>query len=56
MINTHLKFEDKIPNSSKVLAVTRNYSKFLSLNANLTLKVKVRVTYFQTRPRYLDDQ
>ena len=54
MINTHLKFEAKIPNGSKVVAFTRNYTKYLSLKANLTLKVKV--TSFQTRPRYLDDQ
>ena len=28
MVNTHLKFEAKIPNGSKVVAVTRNYTKF----------------------------
>ena len=38
MINTHLKFEAKIPNGSKAVAFTRNYTKFLSLKANLTLK------------------
>ena len=47
MINTHLKFEAKIPNGSKAVA-------FTSLKANLTLKVKV--TSFQTCLRYLDDQ
>ena len=50
MINTHLKFEAKIPNGSKVFVCTRNYTK-----ANLTLNVKVKVTSFQTYPRYLDD-
>ena len=42
MINTHLKFEAKIPNGSKVVAFTRNYIKFLGLKAKLTLKVKSR--------------
>ena len=56
MINTELKFEAKIPNGSKVVAFTRNYTKFLSLKANLTLKVKIKITSFQTRLRYLDDQ
>ena len=55
MINTHLKFEAKILNGSKTVAFTRNYTKFLSLKANLTLKVKVKVTSFQTYLRYLDD-
>ena len=51
MINTHLlKFEAKITNGSKVVAFTRNCTK-LSLKANLT-----KVTSFQTRLRYLDDQ
>ena len=40
MINTHLNFEAKVPNGSKMFAFTRNYSKYLSLKANLTLKVK----------------
>ena len=48
-----LKFEAKIPERFK-RCCTRNYTKFLSLKANLTLKVKV--TTFQTRRRYLDDQ
>ena len=56
MFNTHVKFEAKIPNGSKVVGFTRNYTKSLSLKANLTLKVKVKVTSFQTRLRYLDDQ
>ena len=54
MINTHLKFEAKIPNGSQVVAFTRNYIKFLGLKAKLTLKVKV--ASFQTHLRYLDDQ
>ena len=56
MINTQFKFEAKIPNGSKAVASTRNYTKFLSLKANLTVKVKVKVTSFQTCLRYLDDQ
>ena len=56
MLNTHLKLEAKIPYGSKVVAFTRNYTKFLSFKANLTLKVKVKVTSFQTYLRYLDDQ
>ena len=55
MINTQLKFEDEILNGSKVVAFTRNYTKFLSFRANLTLKVKVKVTSFQTYLGYLDD-
>ena len=56
MINTYLKFEAEIPNGSKVVAFTRNYTIFLSLKTNLTLKVKVKVTSFQTSLRYLDKQ
>ena len=56
MANTHLKFEAKIPNGSKVVAFTRKYTKFLNLKANLTLKVKVKITSVQTHLRYLDDQ
>ena len=56
MIDTHLKFEAKTPNGSKAVAFTKNYTKCLSLKANLTLKVKVKVTSFQTCLRYLDDQ
>ena len=29
MINTHLRFEAKIPNGSKVVAFTKNHTKFL---------------------------
>ena len=39
MINTQLKTEAKIPNGSKVVSFT----KVLSLLANLTLKVKVKI-------------
>ena len=60
MINTHLKFEAKIANSSKVVAFTKNYTKkhCLSFKANLTfkVKVKVKVTSFQKYLRYLEDQ
>ena len=52
MINTQLKFEGKIDYGSKVVAFTRNYT----FKANLTLKVKVKVTSFQTHLRYLNDQ
>ena len=38
MINTHVKFEAKTPYGSKVVAFTRNYVKFLSFKANLSLK------------------
>ena len=54
MINTYLQFEGKIHYGSKIIAVTRNYTKFLGFKVNLTFKVKV--TSFQTHPRYLDDQ
>ena len=56
MINTHLRLEAKIPDGSKVVVCTRNYIKFLSLKANLALKVKVMGTSFKTCLRYLDDQ
>ena len=46
MMNIYLKFEAKIPNGSKVVAFTRNYTKILSLKANLTLKVKIMVIIF----------
>ena len=48
MLNTHLKFEAKSPYGSKVVEFTRNYTTFLSFKANLTLKVKVKITSFQT--------
>ena len=41
MINKQLKLKAKIPNGSKVVAFTRNYTKFSSFRANMTLKVKV---------------
>ena len=50
MINTQLKLEAKIPNGSKVVAFTRNYTKFVSIKANMTFKVKV--TNFQKQPSY----
>ena len=53
MINTHLKFEANIPNGSKVVALTKNYTKFPSFMTNLTWKVKVKVTSSQTLPRLL---
>ena len=48
MINAQLKFEGKIHYDSKVVTFTRNYTKFLSFKGYLTLKVKVKVTSFQT--------
>ena len=51
--NAQLKFEGKIDYGSEVVAFTRNYTSF---KANLTLKVKIKVTRFQTHLRYLDDQ
>ena len=56
MINIQLKFKAEIPYGSKVVSFTRNYTKCLSFKANLTLKVKVKVTSFQSHLRYLDDQ
>ena len=51
MTNTQLK--EKFP-GSKVVAFTKNNTKLLSFRANLTLKVKVKVTSFQTRLKHLD--
>ena len=39
MINTHLKFEAKIPNGSKVVALTRSYTKFLILKGKFEGKI-----------------
>ena len=52
MINKQLKFEAEICNGSKVIAITRIYTKILKFKANLTLKVKVS---FQTYLSYLVD-
>ena len=54
MVNTHLKFEGKIHHGSKVVAFTRNYTKFSSFKANLTLKFTVKS--FRTCPRPSCDQ
>ena len=54
MLNTHLKFKANIPYVSKVVAFTINYTKFLSFKDNLSLKVKVKVTSFQTHLRHLN--
>ena len=40
------KLEAKIPNGSKVVAFRRNYTKFLSFKANLTLKGQGQVPQF----------
>ena len=50
MIHTQLKFEAKVPNGSKVVAFTRNHTKFLCFKANLTLKVKV--TQFKCKVKF----
>ena len=36
----HIQVKAKIPYGSKVVAFTRNYTKFLSFKANLTLKAQ----------------
>ena len=38
MINTHLKFQSKIPNGLKVVAFTRNYTKFYSFQGQIDLE------------------
>ena len=40
----------------QVITFTGNYTNILTFMTNLTLKVKVKVTSFQTCLRYLDDQ
>ena len=52
MIDTHLKFEAKIPNGSKVVAFTRNYTKLFQSQYDL----EGQGHQFQTNLRYLDDQ
>ena len=47
MINTKLKLEAQIPHGLKVVIFTKNYTKFLRFQANLNLKVKVKVTSFK---------
>ena len=56
MINTHLKFEAKVPKWFKSCCIHKELHKIFKLKANLTFKVKVKVSCFQTRLRYLDDQ
>ena len=46
MINTHLRFQAKIPNGSKVVAFTRNYTKF-SINS-LSEKAKFHMGQFKS--------
>ena len=38
MINTHLKFEAKIPNGSKAVAFTRNYTNFFKFKGQFDLE------------------
>ena len=52
MINTQLRLKAEFPNGSKGIAFTKNYTKFFSFKANLTLKAKVKVTSFQTHLRH----
>ena len=51
MINTQLKFDGKIL-TVQVIEFARDHTKFLSLKAHFTLKVKVKVTSFQTSLRH----
>ena len=56
MINTQLRSEAEIPNGSKLSHLPGIVNtKFLSFKANLTLEIKVKVTSFQTHPKYLND-
>ena len=55
IVNTQLKFEGKIHYGSKLLHSQGITQIFLSFKANLTLKIKVKVTSFQTHPTSLDD-
>ena len=50
MINTQLKIKGKISTVQKLL----NSHNIFSSKANLTLRVKVKVTSFQIRLRHLD--
>ena len=56
MINTQLKFEGKISTIQKLLHSQGIHTTgiFFSFKANLTLKVKFKVTSFQTHLRHLD--
>ena len=54
MINSQPKFEGKIPTVQKLLHSQGIMQKFSSFKANMTLKVKVKVTSFQTRLRHLE--
>ena len=38
MVNIHLKFEAKIPNGSKVVAFTRNYTKIFKFKGQIDLE------------------
>ena len=49
MVNTEFKFQAKTPNSSKVHIRKESQNNF---KFNLTLKVKVKVTSFQTHLRH----
>ena len=53
MINALLKFEGKIP-WFKSCYIHKESHKVLSYKANLTLKVKIKVTSFQTHLRHLN--
>ena len=60
MINTQIKLEGKIPTVQKLLFVDKILKKFKpnfgGFKADLTLKIKVKVTSFRTRPRPFCDQ
>ena len=56
MINTEHKLKLKFlaVEHSKIVAFTWDHTKVLSFQANLTLKVKVKFTSFQTNLIYID--
>ena len=56
MINTQIKFECKIPMVQKFLHSQEILQNFGSFKANLTLKIKVKVTNFENLMRHLDDK
>ena len=56
MINTHLKFKDKILNGSKVVAFTRNDTKFLMFQGQFDHEDQGQGHQFRTCPRPLCDQ
>ena len=54
MINTQLKFEAEIPISSKVVAFTRNYTKFFKFQSQFDLKGQGQGHQFSNTSRATD--